>query len=118
MDSKGVKPKYASKWSRSTIMQIISNFNYTGDLILQKTFRDNHLTKKKVINNGELNRYVVKNNHEAIISCEMFAEAERVRKKREKQTKKNTIIRETVSFQRHSEMWQLWKSVYAKDNTF
>jgi len=49
-------------------------------LILQKTFRDNHLTKRKVINTGELDRYIVKNNHEAIISHEVFAEAERVRK--------------------------------------
>jgi len=80
LDRKGVKPKYASKWSRSTIMQIIANNNYTGDLILQKTFRDNHLTKRKVINTGEMNQYMVKNNHEAIISHELFAEAEKVRK--------------------------------------
>lgn len=85
LDSKGIKPKYASKWSRSTIMQIIANNNYTGDLILQKTYRDNHLTKRKVINTGELNRYMVKNNHEAIISHEVFAEAERVRKQKRKQ---------------------------------
>ncbi|MDX9691483.1 MAG: recombinase family protein [Acholeplasmataceae bacterium] len=85
LDGKGIKPQYASKWSRSTIMQILSNRNYTGDLILQKTFRDNHLTKRKVINNGELNQYMVKNNHEAIISYEMFAEAERVRKHKSKQ---------------------------------
>jgi len=80
LDKKGVKPKYASKWSRSTIMQIIANKNYTGDLILQKTFRDNHLTKRKVINTGEMNQYMVKNNHEAIISHELFAVAEKVRK--------------------------------------
>ncbi|MDZ4197494.1 MAG: recombinase family protein [Candidatus Izemoplasmatales bacterium] len=80
LDRKGVKPKFSSKWSRSTIMQIIANYNYTGDLILQKTFRDNHLTKRKVINTGELDRYIVKNNHEAIISHEVFAEAEKVRK--------------------------------------
>ncbi len=59
-------------------MQIISNYNYTGDLILQKTFRDNHLTKRKVINTGEMNQYMVKNNHEAIISHELFADAEKV----------------------------------------
>jgi len=82
LDRKGVKPKYASKWSRSTIMQIIANYNYTGNLILQKTFRDNHLTKRKVINTGELDRYIVKNNHEAIISHELFAEAQRVRKEK------------------------------------
>jgi DNA invertase Pin-like site-specific DNA recombinase len=94
LDSKGVKPKYASKWSRSTIMQIISNYNYTGDLILQKTFRDNHLTKRKVINTGEIDQYMVKNNHEAIINYEVFAEAQRIRKEK----RKRSI---SPSFQKH-----------------
>jgi DNA invertase Pin-like site-specific DNA recombinase len=86
LDSKGVKPKYASKWSRSTIMQIISNYNYTGDLILQKTFRDNHLTKRKVMNKGELDQYIVENNHEAIISHEVFEELQRIRKEKRKRS--------------------------------
>lgn len=86
LDSKGIKPKYASKWSRSTIMQIISNYNYTGDLILQKTFRDNHLTKRKVMNKGELDQYIVENNHEAIISHEMFEKTQRIRKEKKKQS--------------------------------
>jgi len=94
LDVKGIKPKYASKWCRSTIMQTLSNKNYTGNLILQKTFIDNHLTKKKVINNGELNQYMVKNNHEAIISHELFAEAERVRKDKSK-------LKRTLSIQKH-----------------
>jgi len=86
LDNKGVKPKYASKWSRSTLMQIISNYNYTGDLMLQKTFRDNHLTKRKVMNKGELDQYIVENNHEAIISHEVFTEAQRIRKEKRKRS--------------------------------
>jgi len=82
LDSKGIKPKHASKWSRSTIMQIISNYNYTGDLMLQKTFRDNHLTKRKIMNKGELDQYIVENNHGAIISHEVFTEAQRIRKEK------------------------------------
>jgi DNA invertase Pin-like site-specific DNA recombinase len=86
LDSKGVKPKHAAKWSRSTIMQIISNHNYTGDLMLQKTFRDNHLTKRKVMNKGEFDQYIVENNHEAIISHEVFDEAQRIRKEKRKRS--------------------------------
>ena len=86
LDSKGVKPKHAPKWSRSTIMQIISNYNYTGDLILQKTFRDNHLTKRKIMNTGELDQYLIKNNHVAIISHEVFDKAQRIRKEKRKQS--------------------------------
>lgn len=80
LDSKGIKPKKSEKWNRSTIMQILSNHNYTGDLILQKTYRDNHLSKRKVINRGELDRYAVANNHEAIISEELFDKVQKMRK--------------------------------------
>ena len=52
--------------------------------ITLKTFRDNHLTKRKVINNGELDQYIVENNHEAIISHKVFEEAQRVRKEKRK----------------------------------
>lgn len=91
LDNAGIKPKYASKWSRSTIMQIISNHNYTGDLMLQKTFRDNHLTKRKVMNKGEFDQYIVENNHEAIISHEVFAEAQRIRKEKRKRSLSSSI---------------------------
>jgi site-specific DNA recombinase len=87
LDVKGIEPKYSSKWNRSTIMQILSNYNYTGDLILQKTFRDNHLSKRKVINAGELDQYLIKDNHEAIISKDIFDKVQRIRKRRVEKNK-------------------------------
>lgn len=50
--------------------------------MLQKTFRDNHLTKRKVINKGELDQYIVENNHEAVISHEVFDKVQRIRKEK------------------------------------
>lgn len=82
LDSKGIQPKYSAKWNRSTIMTILSNYNYTGDLILQKTYRENHLSKRKIINSGELNRYAVKKHHQAIISKELFDEVQKMRQKK------------------------------------
>ena len=38
-------------------MKILKNQNYTGDLMLQKTYVENHLTKKQKMNKGELNKY-------------------------------------------------------------
>lgn len=96
LDSKGVKPKYASKWSRSTIMQIISNYNYTGDLILQKTFRDNHLTKRKVMNKGELDQYIVKENHEPIVSKELFEQVQKIRQQRFNQVQSKPLQKNYV----------------------
>ncbi|MDD3052358.1 MAG: recombinase family protein, partial [Candidatus Cloacimonetes bacterium] len=87
LDSKGIKPKYSAKWNRSTIMTILSNYNYTGDLILQKTYRENHLSKRKIINSGELDRYAVRNNHQPIISKELFDEVQRIREKKSERIK-------------------------------
>lgn len=87
LDSKGVEPKYSAKWNRSTIMTILSIYNYTGDLILQKTYRENHLSKRKIINSGELDRYAVKNHHQAIISKDLFDEVQRIRKKKSERIK-------------------------------
>jgi hypothetical protein len=68
-------------------MKILKNRNYTGDLILQKTYRENHLTKKQMINKGELNRYLIEDNHEAIISRDTFEKAEQIRKQRASKNK-------------------------------
>ena len=87
LSAKGIDPQKSSKWNRSTIMHILSNYNYTGDLILQKTFRENHLSKRKVINSGELDQYAVKNNHEAIISKDMFDKVQEIRKHRAEKIK-------------------------------
>ena len=79
---KGIVPKTGTRWYWSTIKAILSNYNYTGDLILQKTFRENHLTKKKVVNTGEFNQYIVREDHEPIISKELFETAQKIRQKR------------------------------------
>lgn len=82
LDSKGIKPMYTKTWGHSSVMKILKNENYTGDLILQKTYRENHLTKKQIINKGELDQYLIKDNHEAIVSREIFEEAKVIRKQR------------------------------------
>ena len=87
LDSKGIKPMNTKKWGHSSIMKILKNRNYTGDLILQKTYRENHLTKRQIINKGELDRYFIQDNHEAIISRDIFEKAEHIRKERAQKNK-------------------------------
>ena len=50
----------------------LRNTTYIGELLLQKTFSENHITKRKVKNIGQLPMYRVSDNHEAIISREAF----------------------------------------------
>ena len=54
-------------FSQTGLKKLLSNEKYAGDLLLQKTFIADHLTKKKMKNTGQLPMYHVENAHEAII---------------------------------------------------
>lgn len=60
------------KWHHDTIYKMLQCEKYMGDAILQKTYTIDFLTKKKVMNNGYVKKYYVRNSHEAIISKEQF----------------------------------------------
>ena len=66
-------PAYeGGEWSRSTVLEILRNEKVAGNLLLQKTFRVDYLTKKKKRNRGELPQYYVEDAHEPIIDQKMF----------------------------------------------
>ncbi len=79
LNEEGVEPMKSKVWNRSSIRNILINQNYTGNLILQKTYRENHLTKVTRLNKGEFDKYYVEDNHEPIISEEVFNEASMLR---------------------------------------
>lgn len=60
-------------WSTSTIDRILSNEKYVGDVLMQKSFTEDFLTRKRKKNEGELAMYFIENDHEAIISRDVFA---------------------------------------------
>ena len=57
---KGVKAPYGStRWSESTILRMIRNEKYTGDLLQGKTFTFDPITKRRLLNQGEADQYYV-----------------------------------------------------------
>lgn len=76
----GIRSYTGKTLNKTTIGEILSNITYTGSLHLQKTYRENHITKKTKRNKGEKPLYIVENNHEAIISEDIFEEVQRIRK--------------------------------------
>ncbi len=72
----GVPTRNGGLWRRITILQILRNEKYTGDLLLQKTFRPDHISKRKCYNRGELPQYHIENSHEPIISKDMFEQVQ------------------------------------------
>mgnify|MGYP000372152793 FL=1 len=59
-------------WDKSTIRGILTNEKYAGDMLLQKTYIENCLSKKIKTNRGELDKYLITNNHPAIIDKKTF----------------------------------------------
>ena len=67
-----LNPSGKEKWHPSTIKSMLSNEKYKGDALLQKTYSVDFLSKKRIKNKGEIQQYYVENDHEAIISPQMF----------------------------------------------
>ena len=57
---------------KNRLAGLLRNEKYVGDLLLQKSFIKDHLSKKKVKNTGQLPQYLVSNNHPAIIDRVTF----------------------------------------------
>ena len=66
-------------WKKSKVHSILTNERYCGDVLLQKTFVTDPISKKVKKNNGQLPKYLVKNDHKGIVSREIFDEAKRER---------------------------------------
>ena len=73
LNEKGIPTKKSGHWSSSTVAGIIKNEKYTGDVIYQKSYTDDRFNRHR--NNGEMEKYFVKDHHEAIISHEDFEAA-------------------------------------------
>ena len=65
-------PRGNTEWGLSSIEHILRNEKYMGDVLLQKSYTVDFLTKKKKKNNGELTQYYITDNHPAIIPREDF----------------------------------------------
>ena len=61
-------PRGGSVWHIEAIRRILKNEKYYGDVCLQKTYIADYFMGKQVPNNGEYERFIMKNHHKAIIA--------------------------------------------------
>lgn len=69
-------------WSAATVLKILKNEKYCGDLIQKKTYTPDYLTHEKRYNRGQEPLVVLRNHHEAIISRESWEAVQRELKRR------------------------------------
>ena len=72
LNDDGIRTRTGKPWRMGGVLKVLKNYNYTGNLILQKTYSENHLTKRKMINCGEQPQYHAEGAHEAIIDLETW----------------------------------------------
>ena len=70
--AEGITTRDGCPWVDSNIKQVLGNITYTGNLLLQKEYIADPISKKRRKNHGELPQYFVANTHEALIDKETF----------------------------------------------
>ena len=90
-----VPTRRGGKWSTTTIMGILNNEKYVGDVRYNKTYTDDSFRRHR--NKGSVDSPEVKDHHEAIISREMYATAHAVLEQR---LRERSIRREDEKYQR------------------
>jgi len=63
LNEDGIPTRYGNRWCKSSVSGVLKNYTYTGNLLLQKTFRENHLTKRTLPNEGQLPQYHAEGSH-------------------------------------------------------
>ena len=72
LNDENIPSPMGKTWCASVIRKLLSNYAYTGNLLLQTTYRENHITKKTLINKGERPMYHATETHDAIIDMPDF----------------------------------------------
>jgi len=80
-----------TEWSYSVIRDMLSNEKYVGDVLTQKTFRVDCISKKVKKNRGELTKYLISNNHTPIIDRDTFNRVQMELSRRSSKRKKSDL---------------------------
>lgn len=72
LNDKGIFTRQGKLWVDSNVKVVLTNITYTGNLLFQKEYTVDPITKKKRKNRGQLPQFYVENTHAAIIPLEEF----------------------------------------------
>lgn len=80
-------------WTDIAIKSMLANERYVGDALCQKTFTEDYMSHKAVVNEGQRTQYFIQNNHEGIIDRETFDKVQEMLKPKTKGMKRGSIKR-------------------------
>ena len=102
LNEEGVPTLKGGRWAQSIIKGILTNVNYTGNLMLQKTYVESYLSQGRHNNRGQKDFYFVEDEHEPIIDKETFNRVQELRKAKAKEN--NTVVQKAKVQKEFSEL--------------
>lgn len=82
LNTKGIKTKRGNNWTCSSVIGVIKNEKYVGDLKQGKTYTMDPISKHRVKNNNNSVYYVAENHHEPIIDRALYDKCHEILRKR------------------------------------
>ena len=76
LNERGIPAPDGGQWLPSRLYDILQNEKYAGDLLMQKYYVKDCLSKKTLKNRGERKQFFIENNHESIIPHIIFERAQ------------------------------------------
>ncbi len=80
--AQGIFNRKGLPFGKSSIMRILDQEKYRGFSILQRTFVDDHITHRKLMNHGQFPRFEVQGTHPVIIDEQLHQKVEAERERR------------------------------------
>ena len=82
LNEKGLYTRQGKKWVDSNVKVVLTNITYTGNMLFQKEYVEDPITKHRKKNRGELPQFYVEDTHEAIIPMDEFQKVQTEFKRR------------------------------------
>jgi site-specific DNA recombinase len=86
LNKDSVPAKRGNHWTSGTILSMLRNEKYIGDVLMQKTYSDSNYNRHT--NTGEKDQYYFKDHHEPIIDRAVFSKAQKIVSERAKKRDK------------------------------
>ena len=83
-------------WNSSSVLYILRNEKYCGDVAMQKTYIEDYLTHKAVKNTGKVQAYLLHNHHVPIIPKDEWEQVQELLANWKTRRKKKTFIQKKV----------------------
>lgn len=83
-------------WNSNSVLYILRNEKYCGDVAMQKTYIEDYLTHKAVKNTGKVQAYLLHNHHVPIIPKDEWEQVQELLANWKTRRKKKTFIQKKV----------------------